>query len=454
MPKVIFEEDDIKALLEALVEGERIKPFQAAKRSVFEKYGLLGTRKDRIFTAIIYKMYRKLGVVDKAIEHGLGISKEELESMDPMLRQGLRLAAYLAQFDEVGDLELVRAYKRYGLRLIASKVGWREARKVAKLMDRLRRDPWRPVTPDEMLESEYMVPPMIFDRLVRLLGRDEAMKALEHLNRDPTLGLRVNTLKASVDEVLEEVKRLGLEAWRSERVEEHIRYRGPFVKGLRKLVARGLVIPQDESSALAAKLLEPRPGELIVDLCAAPGGKTTHIAQLTRLRSKIVAFDVLLDRLQRLRWLAEATGTIDSIAIIKADAKNAPKIVGVNVADRALLDPPCTTTGALSKNPDARWRITESKVAELSSLQRELLEAGVKTLKPGGRLLYTVCSILPEEGEEVIKWALENLPVRLVPLRGPYEESKILPGTMRAWPHKHDTTGFFYALLEKTKPWP
>jgi 16S rRNA (cytosine967-C5)-methyltransferase len=73
----------------------------------------------------------------------------------------------------------------------------------------------------------------------------------------------------------------------------------------------------------------------------------------------------------------------------------------------------------------------------------------VEILKPGGRILYTVCSILPEEGEENVRWALENLPVRLIPLKGPYDESPLLPGTMRAWPHRHGVTGFFYALLEK-----
>jgi 16S rRNA (cytosine967-C5)-methyltransferase len=101
------------------------------------------------------------------------------------------------------------------------------------------------------------------------------------------------------------------------------------------------------------------------------------------------------------------------------------------------------------KNPELRWRVREESIQEIVELQREMLEAGVELLKPGGRLLYTTCSLLPEENEDQIRWLLERRQdLRLVPLKSPYDEG-LLEGTARAWPHKHMTIGFFYALVEK-----
>ncbi|HIP65778.1 MAG TPA: Fmu (Sun) domain-containing protein, partial [Pyrodictium sp.] len=128
----------------------------------------------------------------------------------------------------------------------------------------------------------------------------------------------------------------------------------------------------------------------------------------------------------------------------------ASKLLARIKAHKVLIDPPCTSTGALAKHPDARWRLTEEKLKEIIDLQRALLEEAHKLLRVGGRLLYTTCSILIEENEDNIKWFLKRHPCyQIIPLKGPYEESPWLPGTMRAWPHKHNTTGFYYALLEK-----
>jgi len=442
----------VRALLEALEAGEVRKPSQVAKREVFRRYGILGSELDRVFTAVIYKIQRMAGVLDRAAAHALGVSLDELESYPPLLRQSLRLAAFLAQFDSVGDRRLASALVRHGLRYLAGRLGWREARKVHRVLDVLWDNPWRPSTREEELMLRYLVPPDLVSMLRRVLPEAEVEAFLESLNRPPTLGLRVNTLKADPGEVLEALRSSGLEAWPSERVPGAIRYRGAFNPVLQRLLREGKVVPQDESSAAAAILLDPKPGEVVADLCAAPGGKTTHIAELTGNSARIVAFDVYWDRLERLRWLARVTGTEASIAVAAYDSTRAHHLLGENRVDKVLLDPPCSTTGGLHKNVDARWRVRRGKILELAEQQKRFMEAGIRVLRPGGRLLYTVCSVLAEEGEDVVRWALERFPVRLVPLRGPYDESPLLPGTMRAWPHRHDTTGFYYALLEKTAP--
>ncbi len=449
--KLRFDEKVMIAFLEALEAAETRKPAQVYKREVFRRYGLLGTRYDRVFTAIMYKMLRMAGVLDRAVAWALGVPVSEVESWDPLLRQSLRLAAFIAQFDDVKDRGLAYALTRYGMKYVASRLGWREARKIHRVLTKLWDNPWKPQSREEELMVKYLVPPILVESVTPLLDPGEMEEFLEALNREPVNSLRVNSLKANVEEVLRELRSSGLEAWPSERVPGVVRYRGPFNQILQRLVEEGKVVPQDESSAAAALLVDPKPGEFIVDLCAAPGGKATHMAELSRLQARIVAFDIHWDRLERMKMLVEATGTSQAIAMVKGDALNAPKILGRGVADKVLLDPPCSTTGSLHKNVDARWRLRREKIEELAETQKKMLATGVEVLKPGGRLVYTVCSVLPQEGEYVVKWALETLPVKLVPVDGPYDASPLLPGAMRAWPHRHGVTGFFYAVLEKTR---
>ncbi|WP_062662679.1 RsmB/NOP family class I SAM-dependent RNA methyltransferase [Aeropyrum camini] len=400
---------EIRALLEALEAAEKRKPAQVSKREIFARHGLIGSKYDRVFTAIMYKMFRMQGVLDRTVAHALGLPLEELRGFDPMLRQALRLAAYLAQFDETGDRSLVSALLRHGLPILASRYGWRRARLVHKVVERLLDDPWKPSTLEEEFMAKYMVPTDIVQMARRLITGDEELeRLLNAINRPSVNSVRVNTLKASFEEVYKTIRSSGLYAWPSERVEGVIRYKGPFNDTLAKLLAEGKIVPQDESSAAAAPLLSPMPGELILDMCAAPGGKTTHLAELSRLQARIVGFDIYWDRLRRMKALVEATGTEPSIAVVKADAANAARIVGRESVDKVLLDPPCSTTGGLHKNVDARWRLNRERVMELQRLQKTLLDAAVEVVKPGGLILYTVCSILAEEGEDVILHALKS----------------------------------------------
>jgi len=168
-----------------------------------------------------------------------------------------------------------------------------------------------------------------------------------------------------------------------------------------------------------------------------------------RNRGRIYAFDIHDDRIARLKELLERTG-VTIAKVFKEDARRAPEILYEEVADRVLLDPLCSSTEAIAKHPEARWRLDEEKLRGLVKLQEELLEVALRLAKPGGRILYTVCSVLPEEGEYLVRRFLEKhrSEVKLVPLTGPFG-SGLLPGTMRAWPHRHGTTGFFYALFEK-----
>ena len=446
---VMFSCRDIVALFEAIAEGEKVKPFQVAKRRVFARYGISGTRKDRIFTAIVYKFFRVYGILDKIVSWAL--KSDRLDELCEELRIALKLAAYLTQLDNVKDRRLTETFRSCIKHYLTEKCGAKQARLFEDAFERMCARRWKP-SKEELLELKYKMPYLLIKLLSRLVKNDKELEDLiASLNSSPPLGFRVNTLKTrNVEEVVRELQSAGVRAWVSKRVPFVVRYVGGLDYHRQKLLQEGVVVPQDETSALAAMLLDPQPGEIIVDLCAAPGGKTTHLAELSRNLATIIALEIYPDRMARLVELANRTSTYTSIHPIITDARYASKILARVKAHKVLIDPPCTSTGALAKHPDARWKLTEEKLKELIDLQRALLEEAHKLLRIGGRLLYTTCSILIEENEDNIKWFLERHPCyRIIPLKEPYEESPWLPNTMRAWPHKHNTTGFYYALLEK-----
>ena len=443
-----FEELDIRALIEALVLAEKIKPTQVAKREVFRKYGLLGTRKDRIFTAVVYGLGRTLGLVDKVIQMATSVS---VESLDPWTRSLLRLYTYLTKFSQVNDRSLPRALKIYGPIVVSEKMGREAGWRARELLRKIDSFVYKPSTPEDELELRYMVSSWLIRRVIEMLGEEEAKQFLEAINRIPALGLRVNTLRASIEEVAEELARFGVEMWRSPYVPTVIKYRGFINYEELRCLKEGKAFPQDDSSALASILLDPKPGEVVVDMCAAPGGKTTHIAELMRDRGLVIAFELYADRAEYLKNTVRRGG-FTCVEVVQGDARTLKDIVGIERVDRVLLDPPCSSTGAVAKHAEARWRLTPERLQQLVDLQKKLLEVAVEIVKPGGIVVYTTCSILPEENEYVVQYILEKYRgyIELEALNGPFDPG-FLPGTMRAWPHRHDTTGFFYAKIRKIR---
>ena len=436
----------VRILVEAVKAAEEFKPSQHAKREVFRRHGILGTSMDRLLTALFYELMKRLGLVDKAAAEIAGVPSVLI--LDPWLRAALRVAVGLNLFYRLD--ETTRRALRWGVAALLSKethpyVGmfyWR----VYEEVERYRP---RPRTLEEALEWRYLLPAWFIERMRRLLGDEEAGRLFEALNRKPLLSVRVNTLKASVEEVVEHLRRLGKEPRVSPRVPTVVKFEGPYDFDRSPLYRAGKIVIQEEASAAASLVLAPEPGMTVVDLAAAPGGKTSHMAELMRNRGVIYAFDIDDARIRRMREILRRTG-VRIVRIFRRDAREAPDVLGEGIADRVMLDAPCTSTGTIAKNPELRWRIRQEGLEEIVQLQREMMEAAARLLKPGGRMLYSTCSLLPEENEENVKWFLERHPeFRLVPLRGPYDPSPLLPGTMRAWPHRHDTIGFFYALLEK-----
>ena len=216
---------------------------------------------------------------------------------------------------------------------------------------------------------------------------------------------------------------------------------------LHELVGRGEVYVQDEASQLVATLLDLQPGQRVLDLCAAPGSKTTQIADLRGDESELVAGDLYEHRLQTIRSAARLQG-IESIRCLSLDATQ-PLPFAEAVFDRVLVDAPCSGTGTLRHNPEIRWRLSESDIKKLAERQKRILANAAKVVRPGGRLVYSTCSVEWDENEDVAQWFLtNNESFRTVDLPAT-TSSKSRLGSLRLWPHRQGTDGFFICAMER-----
>lgn len=216
----------------------------------------------------------------------------------------------------------------------------------------------------------------------------------------------------------------------------------------------GLFTVQDEGAMIVSYLLEPKPGEIIIDACSAPGGKTVHIAQLAKDSAEIIAVDLHPSRLKLVEENA-ARLKLFSIKTLLGDwAELARQFV--NRADKVLLDVPCSGTGTLRRKVDARWKKSEEQIKQLADLQFRLLEASAPVVRRGGVIVYATCSLEPEENEEIIKAFLERHPEFLLDNPRPFLPSEIPnsiteEGFLRLFPHKHNTDGVFAARLRRVR---
>ena len=284
----------------------------------------------------------------------------------------------------------------------------------------------------------------------KLLGRAEALKFLEKSAEIPPVYVRFNTLKAPEDTLLKKVE-----------ADKIVLEKVPQLKHTYKLIetrmpltrtrsfSQGFFYIQDKASCLAAEIADPKPGNIVLDVCAAPGSKTTYLAQLMENKGKIVSVDYSKRRIRVWKREIELMGVNIAQPIVADARKTLPLKLS---ADLVILDPPCTSTGTFGKTPDAKWRLTKRSILGMAKIQSEMTEQCADYVKEGGFLVYSTCSITLEENEMVIENFLKfhsefkltesNPKLGLPGLRG-------LTKCQRLYPHVHDCNGFFVAKLNK-----
>ena len=297
----------------------------------------------------------------------------------------------------------------------------------------------------------HSVPLWLAELWWRELGAEEARSLLRACNEQLETGLRVNTLRAVPAELR---ARLEAEGCRlpapPERPDplwppEALAVRGALPEPITRRLESGELLPQSRAAQAAVALLDPRPGERVLDLCAGPGLKTTAIAARLRGQGEAVAVERDADRAAQIEEFCRRAGA-ENVRVVHADARNAAVGRGY---DRVLVDPPCSDLGALASRPDARWRKDPAAIDELAQLQGELLAAGAAALARGGTLVYSTCTISRRENEDVVAAALaegglvaDELGAQAPALASPHD-----PRFLQSRPDRDGTDGFFYARL-------
>ncbi|MBN8742737.1 MAG: RsmB/NOP family class I SAM-dependent RNA methyltransferase [Thiomonas arsenitoxydans] len=276
------------------------------------------------------------------------------------------------------------------------------------------------------------------------------------LLRPAPLDLRVNVQKARREAVLDVFARLNLPAQPTPYSPWGVRLEGkPALQDL-TVFREGWVEVQDEGSQLLAVLLAPRRGEMVVDFCAGAGGKTLALGAMMRSTGRLYAFDVADYRLAKLkpRLLRSGLSNVYPVAIAHERDERVKRLAGK--VDRVLVDAPCSGLGTLRRNPDMKWRQKPEDIAELTTKQASIMQSAATLLKPGGRLVYATCSVLPEENGGIVNAFLaahpdfERVPADAV-LRqqGVDGEGLVTHGDLQLLPNRHATDGFYAAVLQR-----
>ncbi|MFO7274094.1 MAG: 16S rRNA (cytosine(967)-C(5))-methyltransferase RsmB [Bacillota bacterium] len=416
----------------------------------------LDGRERALATELAYGVTRRRAALDWAIAQ---VASRPLEKMDPWVRNILREAVYqILYMDRIPHaaavdqaVELARQYGHEGVAKFVNGVLRNLIRKLPEL-------PW----PDEEADAvralavRHSYPDWLVAQWLERFGRDEAVRLLEAGNQVPPLTVRVNRLKATREEAAAALAREGVRA-------EPTRH-SPYGLILRDLTSaasleqleamkQGLITVQDESSMLAAAVVNPQPGWTVIDVAAAPGGKATHLAELMDNRGRVIALDVHPHKVDLIEENARRLGTT-IVEPVCLDARRVGEAMPGR-ADAVLCDLPCSGLGTLARRPDARWRKRPEDVEALVPVQRAILESAARALKPGGVLVYSTCTIQPAENEELVEAFLADHPEFRFDniwdyLPGSISREGQGEGYVQLLPHVHGTDGFFIARLVKT----
>lgn len=292
----------------------------------------------------------------------------------------------------------------------------------------------------------YDVPAFLLPQLEAAFG-DDLDEALAALDRPASLDLRVNTLKTSREDAAAALAAVNIETSPTPHAPTGLRVSGNHMIAGTIAFKEGLIEPMDEGSQLAAALVDAKPGMQVMDLCAGGGGKTLAIAAAMQNKGQIYATDTDARRLGNLAPRMKRADARNIQPMKWPQDSNFGELTGK--CDRVLIDVPCSGTGAWRRHPEQKWRVTPEEIEKLTKTQDALLRTASNLVKPGGRLVYVTCSVLPSENEERIDAFLSSN----AGFKAVFGESDPAPAGefgLRLAPHSHGTDGFFVCRLERT----
>ena len=376
-----------------------------------------------------------------------GFYKGQFSKAIPNLKNGLRVALYQILFlDRIPDHAAVNEAVEFVKKL--------QGQKPADLTNAILRNIIRSKNairypdPNEdligYLSAYYSHPSWMVKRYVERFGREETEKLLTANNEKPYLTLRINAIKTNTSEFKSLLEKVNLKYRPGKFLEEFIQLLNLTNITAWDYFAKGYFNIQDESAGLAVRLLDVSPGMNVLDMCAAPGGKTAYLGSLMKNTGKIIALDRYEGRLKLVIKNNERLG-LTCVTTIECDALEFES----EPFDRVLVDVPCSGTGTLSKKPDIKWKKDIFDLRKMAEMQLKLISKAATLVKPGGVLVYSTCSIEPEENFEIIKKFLEeHNNFKFESAKGKVEDTLVDEnGCIQTLPQKHQMDGAFAAKL-------
>jgi 16S rRNA (cytosine967-C5)-methyltransferase len=409
------------------------------------------TTTDQLRTAqlLILETTRRRNLIDYLIQRASS-GQLVLDALQHGIASVLRLFCYWTIFHRADDRDMVRF-----LHATRSALGWRTLQPIEPMFGRILAldipEEMKKLPHDEAVALTLFHPAWFVSASTLLLGRPAALKLMQRNAQRPSSYIRINTLLGNEEACLREIEEMGtdLEPVPSLPLAfKVLSFKRPIVKT--KPYREGRIVIQDKASMLASAVAAPKPGDSVLDACAAPGAKTAHLAQLMENKGTIYSIDKSSSRMSF--WRREVTRL--GVKIAHPLLADVSKSFPMNTqADVVLLDPPCSNTGTFWKSPAEKWATTQERADTLARTQRTMLENVSRFVREGGTLVYSTCSILAEENEHVVNSFLAANPdfkaVDSSPRIG-------LPGlygsetSQRLYPHVHDCNGHFLSKMKRT----
>lgn len=405
----------------------------------------------RLAYGLIVETTRRKNVIDKLINNVL--APKTLGEYDQGLQAFLRLYVY--------QTRVVRNWGKYNLKeaeaiasLGRSILGWEAMREIEPYLGFLLTRQIAPIIAEapvaEKIALQTFNPTWFVEYCFKLFGKEGAAAFLQgNLNPPPTY-IRINTLAGTEQEILGKLEAEGIKLEKT----EPLKYTYKVLESKETLnnsasLKAGLFYVQDKASCFASEAANPASGSTVYDVCAAPGAKTTFLAQLMGNSGGIVSLDFSAKRMKTWHKETRRMHAANAEPVV-ADARVSIPITGE--ADLVVLDPPCTSTGVFAKQPSAKWRLSPKSIQNMSEVQLQLINNCADKVKPGGFLTYSTCSITEEENEGVVEAFLKAHPdFKLVEIEPKIGDPglKGLTQCQRLYPHLHDCNGFFIAKMQR-----
>lgn len=424
--------DARETALKALIDISYNKDFE----KVFDNWGTK-TQYRGDFGLLVNGVIRNITYLDYFIEK---ISQRKPNFLQNDIRNILRLGFFELEFTQNPEYAIVNSYVDIVKQTNPKASSFVNAvlRNFVRQKDEIK----LPTNFLDNLATKYSHPKWMIKRWVLHYGKDEIESILKFNNTPYGLWIRINTLKISVNDFLAMLIKEGIEYEQNIIVPECIKisHKGSIENFIG--FDEGLWMVQGVASSLVANILSPEEDDVVLDICAAPGGKTAHMAAMMNNTGRILALDSSKKRLERLEENLIRLNIENTSYIVK----DASKVSFQEHFDKILVDAPCSNTGIFSKKPDAKWKKTIEDIEELAKIQYDILTNVSKYLKPGGTMVYSTCSIELEENILVVhKFLQNNKDFELEPFDIPYETE----GTLQIIPYEFDMEGFFIAKFKR-----